>query len=393
MRRRRLLFAAGIVAGLSLAPALAAPADDAAAVDAGRALGRALVIFRVPQVCAPVVRVRTCLSDLHAFFGTTDANVRLERMPNVGPKPYDRLVAYITDGDPANIDPALGYMNATKSPETDGPREGQLKDAGIASSVIAAANGASANQMHAFLAVFDAARRAPPDDLDLLSPQDRALLVSIGGTPAARENGFIIKKDTVPAVIAASSALANQADTRFPAHASPDFRYDADTAGYLRLGVAFATIRESLNVLSLSALPDSRAFSARALARIVQLLPATSAAAATVTEGLASDDLQKRRAAVTAMTSFPNALLAAIGDRPMQQFTLGVFVAEMGYNAAADRKVNVANAFAQMLPNLPQPSELPREFAQKFIDVRACAATDFACQRLAATAFVDALSK
>jgi hypothetical protein len=247
--------------------------------------------------------------------------------------------------------------------------------------------------MHAFSAVFDAARRPPPRDLDLLSPQDRAFLASLGGTTAVPGSTFIIKKDNVPAVVAASSALADQADARFPAHASPDFRYDAEPAGYMRLGVALATILEFLNVPPLAALPESRAFSARALARVVQLSPATSTAAVAVTEALGSVDQQKRQAAVTAMSSFTGAILAATGERPTQQFTLGFFIAQMGYIAATDRDPRIVNGFVALLPSLPQPSDLPREYAQKLIDVRACAVTDFACQRKAATAFVDALSK
>jgi len=251
--RFRRLFAAVAVGLLSIAPVAAAPRDDASLVDAGRSLGRAPLIFHDARTCAPVVRIQICIDDVSAYFGTTDGNARLGAISGAGPKPYDRLLAYITDGDPANIDPVLGWANVVRAPKSDDAREGQLKDAGIVSTLIASANGNASNQVPAFPPTFDAAQRPASDDPDLFSPQDRALLVSLGAADAS-QGTFIIRKANVEAVTAAASSLAQHADTRFPVHAAPNFRYDKSPAGYLRLGVAFATVLEYFELPQLATL-------------------------------------------------------------------------------------------------------------------------------------------
>jgi hypothetical protein len=392
VRRLRSLVAAVVIGLLSIAPVGAASGDDASLVDVGRSLGRALLIFRNARTCAPVVRIQICIDDLSGYFGTTDGNARLGAIAGAGPKPYDRLLAYITDGDPANIDPVIGWSNVVSSPKSDGAREGQLKDAGIASTLIGAANGIAASEVPAFPPAFDAAQRPAQDDLDLFSPEDRSLLVSLAAANTS-QGPFIVRKANVEAVTAAASAFAQHADARFPAHAAPDFRYDKSPAGYLRLGVAFVTVREYLELPQLSTLPESRAFSTQAIARIVQLAPVTASSGAVVITGLASNDDPTRHAGADAMKNLYLPLFAAIGDSATEEFTLGTFVAQMGFNAGTVRNSQTVDAVVAMAAKIPMPSDMPPEYASKIKALRSCAGTDFACQRRTAKSIVDALMK
>jgi hypothetical protein len=380
-------IAIAIVIGLTTSRAFAA-ASDAAAVDAGRELGRVILILREPRNCAPVVRVRRCLSDLADFVGPTDGNARFAVVPNVGPKPYDRLIAYINDGDPVNIDRSLGWLSGVAARDRTTPRAIELVDAGIVSSLFAGANGVMSFRPSSLGASVDAARITPVADLDLMTAEERTLLMSLGSSSDARGQGMIVKGSLAP-ILAADEQFARRTDEEFPAPPFPALRYDDTLTGTLRLGVAIAALGEMLTLPELSALPESRAFGAMAVARMVQLDPDSAADSDTILAGMAANDLPARRAAIAALANVQKRLFAPVNRVRSLATVIGFNLERTGFNAAAARDLKIADTMHVEFKAVLAVPVLAKQFEGLLAPIAACDAADFLCQRHAALWAVD----
>jgi hypothetical protein len=382
-----------VVAALGAAPlpASASPADDAAAVATGRAMGRALVIFHDPETCAPLVRIAVCESDLDAFFRGTDRAARLARVPHAKPDPARTLDAYITDGDPRNADPALAWLSATEAPESDAPRTAELEDDGIAASMIDAAGSDRHARLVAGAVLVDAARAHAAEDVHLLEPTDRAFLNALVSNGDASTYTTKLTAAKLPAFEQAETTFARAVDRTFPVDPSPVLAYNDTPEADIRLGMAVAAVREYLAYPRLAALPESRAFAALTLKNVSDAVPATTNDGDAVLAAMGTTSAQTRAGAEKHFGTLAQAFFtdAPLGSIPL--LLLGNTVAEIAYDAATTRSATSAATYDAALAETVVLPNVPSDVAARVKVIRACGKADFGCRRRAAFAFAKAI--
>jgi hypothetical protein len=364
-----------------------AVADDQASVELGRAIGRAILILRNPYGCAPVLRAPVCLADLRAFVGAGDGNQRLA-VPGAAPKPYDRLQAFIVDGDRADLDPALSWLNSMAVAPTDPPRDGQLQDAGISATLYAAAAGNMQYQLMSSTSTLAAAKIVPPLDADLMAPDQRAAFAALGESTSARGHEITAKQEQLTDIMAANAAFAKNVDRKYPAHASPDLDYPPTPHGFVRLGLAFTTAGEYVELPQLAALAESQAFLNGVFDRVAELAPETAPDLATARASLQSSDPSTRRAAFQTLSGVSRALFAHLPRPAVGQFAYGVFIAQMGYNAAVYRDASFVEHLPALMAKVPPLDGVTPADSARIAAISACVSTDFPCQRHASAAAV-----
>jgi hypothetical protein len=368
---------------ITSAPGGADIARDAAAVAKGRSLARILLIFRNPGSCGPVLRVQSCLDDLQAYAGP-NGNTLLGSIPGIKPQPYDRLRSYILTGNKADIDPALSYINTMSAPKAD-QRTMQLTDAGIASTLFDAANGSMMWQMLALHVSGEALAAEALADLALVTPEQKAALATFATMTGDRSGPATPAQ--LPSIIAADAAFVQRVDQTFPAAPIPAVIYDDSAPGFVRLGMALSTLREFLEQPQLGAMPESLAYSKRAIDRIVQLAPSTATDGATALAGFTSSDIAVRRAAAAAISAMQKPLLAALPGGAAGSIVIGALIAQAGYNAAVIQDPAAAATMLAPLAKITLSQTGSSPIVQEMIALRTCAATDFPCQRTASIAF------
>jgi hypothetical protein len=377
-----------VALAITAIPVRAADAD-AEMVAAGRELGRTILIFRNPQNCAPVIRLARCLRDLSDFMGKADGNERLAGVPNVGPKPYDRLVAYINDGDVALIDRSLPWFSGVVARYRETPRAIELVDAGIASTLFAGANGVLNFRPSSLGATVDAARAPAVADLDLMTAPERTLLAGLGSTNV---KGGIVVAGVMTPVMDADEQFARRTDARFPAPAFPAIRYSDAPIGMMKLGVASAALGEMLTLPELSALPESRAFASTAIERMTELVPDQASNGDAALDAMTAHTPERRKAGLLAYATLQREVLASKGHpKDALALVVGFNAERLGFNAATSRDVkSAADLISQynVLLGIPQ---VGAELKPTIGAMTACAASDFTCERREARRIVDTI--
>ena len=368
-------------------PARAAMSDPES-VAYGRTLGRSLLILRRATACAPVLLITQCLDDLKQFVGKDDGNERLAIIPNVGPKPYDRLISYILDGDRANIDPTLGWISTILPTPGADPHEQALKEAGIAATLYDAGGGVPRWQLDSLGALVAAAQLAKNDDL--FAASERAAIGVISASNDARGQGIYINAKSLPSLLALDAAFAGRIDERYPAQPTRTFVFDRSAPGNLRLGIAFATIRELLEEPFISAIPEVRPLETQTCAHIVELTPGAADSCAALLHALVTNDPAARKLAITAFEAIGVPLIRSLGQPAAKQFALGLTVAQIGHSAATYRD-SKSGEFVAAVRVLAKTAGLDAPTAALFDQLFPCGPLDFACQRHASRAIVEAL--
>lgn len=371
----------------SWAPIQAQLTEDVSAVEAGRSRGRAILILRNPVICAPVMLVERCLKDLSTLVGPFDGNAVFSSVPGVGAKPFDRLLAYIREGDPANIDRALSWESSATAPPGLPTRQAELTDAGIAATLFAGANGQSQWRATSLMTSIDAAHMPAIPGIDLFSPAQRSLLASLKETEDARGRGIQLSVQQQSAVFGADAAFAHRVDELFPAHALLDLQYGDSDAGNIRIGIAFATLGQMLELPPLSVLPESREFATNALDGINKVAPGpeTETAGRDLLDALSADDPETRHKGIEALHALTKQLFSAETRKIWNPLMLGFAVAMLGYEAGVVRKpANSATDLAHLTAIMNVPS-MKALYGSVLSPLLACDASDFACQRLAST--------
>jgi hypothetical protein len=316
-----------VVAAVLWSAPLAAVADDRASIDAGRAIGRALLTLRDPRACAiPLLRDR-CRSDVDAFAGTsTDADYAT--IPNIGPHPLTGLRAFVTNGDRDGYDRALAYINSRSSTAamwTADARNAALYDAGIEDVLYHAAGSNTLAQLLGSGALIDLTNHASAIPAGALGVDVPA---AGGGSP--RGAGML---DIADRLVRAVDAAAP------PAPLAPIPQRD-DPAAIAGLGVAGSVVNELVDSPPWLFQADAQTFVDAFAQRLTAFAPSAAVQAAALRAATRPGPSFSHDVAIRAYNATVEPTLA--GQRHAQAYMLGALTTQMVYNAAVLRDPNVA---------------------------------------------------
>jgi hypothetical protein len=334
-----LLAAPALLLALAFTPRVAL-ADDRASVEAGRAIGRAVLLLRDPRGCGIALRHDRCVADVDAFLnGRGDAD--FTSVPKIGPHPASGLRAFVANGDRDGFDFALGWINnrqASADQWTTNPRDAALFDAGILDVFQAAAGEEQVRQMLGAAPAADLAMHAeqiPADALPIDLGPVRALHMT-------RPNALVVLPFTHDLVRALRTRLPPAPFAGVPSAATP--------SGEAALGVAVATTAELMEAWPWGLQADAQQYTAALADRLDAVVPSPGrpAVATFRTAVQAGPSFDPRRADEALTSAVAVFMTAGPRDRGLR-VGLGSAAAQLAYNAAILRDPAQAGNFLTVL--------------------------------------------
>jgi len=363
----------------------AAPADDRASIDAGRAIGRALLVLRDPRACAIALLRARCHADVEAFAGTA-SDADFAKIPNIGPRPLTGLRAFVDRGDRDGFDRALVYLNsrtADAAAWARDPRSAALFDAGVESVLYHAAGGNMVQQLLGAGALMDLENHAgaiPAGALGVAVPNAASASAS---APGVRASGDLT---------GTADRLVRAIDAAAPALPFASIPARDDAAGLAALGVAGSTVNELVDAPAWLFQPESQAFVDAFTARITAVAP-TSA-----------DQIAAFRAATRPGTTFSHdvasrgygVMLAPLPASMHGRFTpyvVGAFAAQMVYNAAILRDPGIARGMLAVVGSNAALDAAVPGWAAARAEASSISATAWSAQYALGVKLVDLIEK
>jgi hypothetical protein len=346
---KRVTAALVLIAVLTQLTALPAAADDAAAIEAGRAAGRSLLILRDPKVCGIALLRDRRRSDVDAFLGgKSDADFK--DVPKIGPHPASGLRAFVADGDRDAFDNALGFFNSrSATPEmwTSDARGAALFDAGVEDVLLPAARGNFALEVLSSGPTFDLfehAARIPHGALPVALPAVPRETPTPAAGPKKLPGGALITTFAHDLVTAIDAAM--------PPPPLLTIAYADGAAGDAALGVASSTMAELIDSPDWLFQADAQRFVDAYAAHLVRVAPAQAARIAEFRAAVRSNRGFSHDAALDKHTAMSGAVMTATPART-KPFLLGLLAAQLVYNAAILRNRDTATAMANVLSEQP----------------------------------------
>jgi hypothetical protein len=320
-----------LIAALAITTPQPARADDRAAVEAGRAAGRALLILRDPKVCGIALVRDRCRADVEAFLaGQTDADFK--DIPKIGTHPVSGLRAFVTGGDLARFDRALVYINTRSSTPAmwrEDARNAALFDAGVEDVMLPAGEG---NQVMELLGAGS-----------LLDLEKHAAQVPAGSLPIAMP----AKLAGATGITKFSHDLVAALDAALPPPPLIALTFADGPAGDAALGVASSTVAELIDSPSWLFQADAQRFLDAYTARLTAIAPAHSARIAALRSALRSSTGFSHDKALNMYSQVFGSVIH--GDPSAKRVVLGAFSAQLFYNAAILRDRRIGGGMARFI--------------------------------------------
>ncbi len=361
--------------GAAPAPAAAVPATAAEGLALGRAVGRALVAFQLPAMCAIPLLVARCRSDFDAFAGGDEAV--FDRVPGLGPAPLAHMRSYFATGDPASFPHGFATIRTATAPASlrrANAAAAWAMDEGIVDETVDAA-------LHADVAIY----ATPPVAEMLRSARD-------GGPDAAILGAATLPSGTARFSAAVIDRLPRLIDARHPAAAVPSLPSSGGDRGDVELGIGFATVFQLCESPEVAALPESQAFLDQffAVAARFSTVPGAAGRLARDRGGLRFDrsfDLARVRASEDDLIAYQNVLRPAT----LRRVLVGQFADQIGYNATVQRDTGFFTNATRSITQWNDADDAYPGLAKRRVALGLLAAGDFAGQRRAALALLGFL--
>jgi len=368
--------------------ASAAPADDQQALERGRVMGRVLVWFRAPSMCAIATLRASCKADFETFVGKrTDDS--FSHIQNIGPTPLSRMRHYIAGGDPDDFEPEfikIYGITASVGERAASPRAAWLYDAGIVDETFPGAVQVLSMQLLSRGTLLDM----------ILHIRDAGPYSTLFPAGSLEKLGDASATTPLPPEMVSDIAvhLPENIDKAFPAQPVPRLPDPIDPVrADVAFGLALGTQQELVDLPVALALPESQRFLDDWAVRAKRY--AKTDADNTLIDAM-RDGLRVRypvdAAALTAAgTEHLADINTMLGNEHSRRAAVALNAMQIAYNASYVRSAPNATIYCTVLGKLSDADAAFPELTRRRAQLAAAKPADFPTQYRLATSLVDYL--